>query len=44
MGKVGCHTIWDDGSMAEKQKLLNFDELMAYTKEHDLERYNQLVL
>ena len=41
--KVGCHTIWDDGTLEEKRKLCCFDRFMKYIKEQDELLYNRIL-
>jgi len=42
-GHIGCHTIWDDGTEAEKEMLLDYEINMKYIKSVDEQYYNLLL-
>lgn len=37
--KIGCHDIWEHGTMDEKRQLRDFDKLMTYIKRTDEEYF-----
>jgi predicted restriction endonuclease len=39
-----CHNILDNGSVADKQKLLVFDYIVNILKAHDYQRYMRIVI
>jgi len=38
----GCHTIWEHGTLEEKQALLDYDQMIAYIQEVDPSYYHIL--
>lgn len=40
---TAAHNIWEDGSLEQKVKLLNFTRKLKYIKKHDNERYQKLI-
>jgi len=40
---VGCHNIWEHGSLSQKQKLKTFNDKMKYIKKMDEKCYNKIL-
>lgn len=41
--KIGCHKIWDDGTLEEKRKLNCFNRFMEYIYSKDKLLYNRIM-
>jgi hypothetical protein len=41
--KVGCHNIWDDGTLEDKKKLNCFSRFMDYIYSKDINLYNRII-
>lgn len=39
-----CHEIWEHKSVEEQKKLLNWEQRLAFIKEHDIVQYNTIML
>ena len=43
-GRLGCHDIWEHGTLEEKEMLMDYDQNMEYIKRVDLKIYHQLMM
>ena len=41
--KIGCHQVWDDGTLEEKRRLYCFARFMAYVRSKDELLYNRII-